>query len=111
VAQGYGLLGASLRPRQVGPWWPYVVVAAGVLRTSLEGQAASPREGHGVTQWSFLLDAGVGGARRLGGRYYFGLEAHAQLATPYVAVHFADTVVATAGRPTLQLSLTLGAWL
>ena len=39
------------------------------------------------------------------------LAAHAQLAEPYVAVRFVDTVVATSARPNLLLTLTVGAWL
>jgi hypothetical protein len=90
---------------------PVLSVGAGILRSSLEGQAASPAQGHTVQQWSLLLEASAGGHLRLSDRYYLALAFHAQLAQPHVVVHFVDEVVATSGRPNLLVSLTAGAWL
>jgi hypothetical protein len=90
---------------------PVLSLSAGVLRSSIEGQAASPAQGHAVEQWSLLLEASAGGHLRLSDRYYLALAFHAQLAQPHVVVHFVDEVVATSGRPNLLVSLTAGAWL
>ena len=111
LAQGYGVLGICFHPRQRTGWWPYLLASAGALHTKVEGQAAVPNQGHTVEQWSFLVDGGVGAGLRLSDRYFLSLEAHVHLTAPYVAVHFADAVVATSGRPNLLLTLTLGAWL
>ena len=47
----------------------------------------------------------------LGDRYHLTLAAHVQVATPYVAIHFLDSVGAMSGRPNLLLTLAVGAWL
>jgi hypothetical protein len=111
VAQQYGVLGGGYRFRS-GEWLqPCLALSAGVLHTSVAGQADAPKQGHTAEQWSFLLDGSVGAVLPLHGRYYFALAAHAQVAAPYVAIHFLDAVVATSGRPNLLLTLTVGAWL
>ena len=82
-----------------------------MLRTAIDGQAEAPATAHFVERWSFLLDGSLGARMRLPGRYYLTLAAHVQVAEPYVAIHIADTVVATTGYPNLLFSLTVGAWL
>jgi hypothetical protein len=82
-----------------------------VLHTSVEGRADAPNQGRVADQWSFLVDAGAGSLLRLPDRFYLSLAAHAQLAEPYPAIRFLDTVVATSARPNLLLTLTIGAWL
>ena len=82
-----------------------------MLRTAIDGEADAPAEAHVVERWSFLLDGSVGARVRLPGRTFFTLALHVHVAAPYVAVHIADTVVATTGRPNLLLTLTVGAWL
>lgn len=111
VAQAYGLLGGAVRFREGGRLRPVVALAAGALRTSVEGRAEAPNQGRVVDQWSFLVDAGVGAQLRLPDRFYASLTAHAQLAEPYVAVRFVGAEVATSARPNLLLTLTIGAWL
>ena len=111
VAQAYGLLGGSLRFRAGERLRPFAALSAGVLRTSVEGRADAPSYGRTAEQWSFLVDAGAGGALRLPDRFYVSLAVHAQLAEPYPAVRFLDVVVATSARPNLLLTLTIGAWL
>ncbi|MBN1608530.1 MAG: hypothetical protein JW940_18000 [Polyangiaceae bacterium] len=111
VAQQYGTLGGCYR-MGAHPWLrPFFAVSAGALHTSVEGQADSPRQGHAVDRWSFLLDASWGAGLRLYGPYQLTLAAHVQVAEPYVAIHFSDPVVATTGRPNLAMTLALGAWL
>jgi hypothetical protein len=111
VAQHYGILGTCFR---VGPdlrVWPFFGFAAGVLHTSIVGQSGPGMAGHDLDRWSFVLDASAGAGLRLTRRYYVALAAHVQVADPYVAIHIADTVGATTGRPNLVVTLTVGAWL
>ena len=111
VAQEFGVLGGCYRFRSDRRLWPFLALSAGVLRTSVEGQAEWPNQGHSTEQWSFLFDGSIGAGLRLHDRFYLTVAAHAQMAEPYVAIHFVDAVVATSARPNLLLTLTLGAWL
>ena len=61
----------------------------------------APADAHFVERWSFLLDGSLGARLRLPGRYHLTLAAHVQVAEPYVAIHFVDTLVATSGHPNL----------
>jgi hypothetical protein len=76
----------------------------------LEGSATAPAQGHTAEQWSVLVDGSLGAGLRLSERFYGTVAAHAQLAEPYVAIHFADEVVATSGRPNLAVTMTFGGW-
>jgi hypothetical protein len=111
IAQQFGLLGGRLRLHEDSWVRPFLALSAGLLRTAVQGQADSPSQGHSAAPWSFLVDGSLGAGLRLHGRYHLTLAAHVQLATPYVAVHFMDSVVASSGRPNLMLTLTVGAWL
>jgi hypothetical protein len=111
IAQKYGIFGGCFGLHAKGRLRPFFALAAGVLHTSTEGQADSPRQGHDVGRWSMLLNVGFGTELRLTERYYLSFAAHAQMAAPYVAIHIMDAVVATSGRPNLALTLTVGAWL
>jgi hypothetical protein len=111
VAQQYGVLGGCYRFRSAQDLRPFLALSAGVLHTSVDGQANLPYGGHSVSQWSFLVDGSFGLGLRLYGRYHLTVAAHVQVAAPYVAIHFADSVVGTSGRPNLLLTFTLGAWL
>jgi hypothetical protein len=110
VAQQSGVVGASCRLRPTHRVWPFFELAAGVLRTSVEGQAGWGTSARSAEQWSKLVDVGVGTGLALHGRFYMTLSLHAQLADPYVAIHIVDTVAATSGRPNVLLALTVGAW-
>lgn len=111
VAQNQGVLGLCYCSPAASGLRPVLAIAAGVLRTSLQGQAESPARGQHVSQWSALLEGTIGARLRLSQRYYMTLASHVQLAEPYVAIHFMDQVVATSGRPNLLLTLTAGTWL
>jgi hypothetical protein len=111
VVQSFGLLGGSFFFGSDARLRPFVEVAAGVLRTSVEGRADAPNQGRAAAQWSGLGDVGVGAVLRLPDRFYLALGAHAQLAEPYPVVRFLGKVVATTARPNLLLTLTVGAWL
>jgi hypothetical protein len=111
VAQDYGVVGGSYRFRTNQGLQPFLALSAGVLRTSVEGQSNAPYKGHAIGQWSCLLDGSVGARFRLGRTYDVALAAHVQAAAPYVAIHFADAVVATSGRPNILLTFAVGAWL
>lgn len=111
VAYTYSTLGIRAHFRTKKRLQPYLSLATGLLRTAVEGEAHSPGLAHRVDQWSLLLDGSVGAGWSLTNRYFLTLGTHIQLAEPYVAVHFAEAVVATLGRPSLALTLTVGAWL
>ncbi|HEY5283442.1 MAG TPA: hypothetical protein VIM14_11695 [Polyangia bacterium] len=111
VAQQYAVLGGFYRLRPTHRLWPFFGLAAGALRTSVEGQAGQGTGGLTAERWSGLIDVSLGAGLRLYGRSYLTLAAHAQVAEPYVAIHIVDTVGATSGRPNLLLTLTVGAWL
>jgi len=109
VAQSYALVGGRLRFRADQTVRPLVGLAVGLMRTSLEGHASSPGESRVVGQRSLLVETNAGAELALGRRYYLVGTLHAQVAAPYVAIHFGDTVVASTGRPTLIASLAFGA--
>jgi hypothetical protein len=111
IAQAFALIGGSLRFRSGERVRPFAVLSAGVLRTSVDGRADPPNQGRSVGQWSFLADAGGGAQVRMPDRFYLAVALHAQLAEPYLAVRFVDSVVATSARPNLLASLAIGAWL
>ena len=111
VAQAYGLLGGSVRFRAGRRLRPFAALSAGALHTSVEGRADAPNQGRVVEQWSFLIDAGLGASMGLPDLFTLSLAVHAQLAQPYLAVRFVGTEVATAARPNLLVTLTVGAWL
>jgi hypothetical protein len=111
VAQQYAVLGGCYRLRSVERLWPFFGLAAGALRTSVEGQAGWGTGGHTVERWSGLIDVSLGAGLRLHGRSYLTLAAHVHVAEPYVAIYLVDRVGATSGRPNLLLTLTVGAWL
>lgn len=111
VAQSYGVLGLRYSVPAQAVVRAFAALGVGTLRTALEGSADSPHRGHDVVQWAFLGEASLGATWRLSQRYTLSLAAHVQVATPYVAIHFVDTEVATTGRPNLLTSLTFGAWL
>ncbi|MES1209156.1 MAG: hypothetical protein ABUS79_24725 [Pseudomonadota bacterium] len=111
IAQQFAVVGACSCVRATRALQPFVALAAGVLRTAIDGQAAAPFAAHAVAQWSFLLEASLGARLRVAGRYHLTLAAHVHVAEPYIAVHLADAVVATSGRPDLLFTLTVGAWL
>jgi hypothetical protein len=111
VGQQYLVVGARYRLRTTQRLWPFLGLAAGALHTSVEGETGAGTRGHTQRTWSGLVDVSLGAGFRLAGRTYLTLAAHAQVAEPYVAIHILDTVAATAGRPNLLLTLTVGAWL
>ncbi len=110
VAQQIGMLGVGYRFGPARWLWPFVVISSGALRTAVEGSATAPAQGHTAEQWSVLVDGSLGAGLRLSERFYGTVAAHAQLAEPYVAIHFADEVVATSGRPNLAVTMTFGGW-
>ena len=111
VAQSFAVLGASYRFGADQRLRPFVGLSAGVLHTAVEGRADWPLQGQHAEQWSFLLDGEVGVGVPLRDRFHLSLAAHAQMAEPYPAIRFADSVVATSSRPNLLVTLAIGAWL
>jgi hypothetical protein len=111
VGQQYGVLGVRFSLRANKRFSPFFTLAGGALRTQIEGSSGVGTEGHTVTKWSALLDGSIGVVLRLHPRYYLALAGHVQLAEPYVAIRFADSIGATTGRPNVLVTLTAGTWL
>jgi hypothetical protein len=111
VSQQYAVVGGSHSFREARTVQPCVALSAGVLRTTIDGQADMPAYAHFVERWGFLLEGTLGTRLRLSGRYHLTVAAHVQVAVPYLAIHLADTLAATAGNPNVVVSLTLGGWL
>lgn len=111
VSQEFVALGAAYRFRADRQLRPLVTLSAGALRTSVDGSARSPNQGHTTNQWSFLIEAGLGAALRLDDRFFVAAEVDLQLAEPYVAIRFLESVVATRARPIILPTLSIGAWL
>lgn len=111
VAQQFALLGVCACKTSDSRIRAIAALSLGAMHTALEGRASMPNVGHDVARWAFLAEASAGAELRLFGSSYLTLASHLQLATPYVAVHSLDSVVATAGRPNLRFTLTAGAWL
>jgi hypothetical protein len=111
ISQEYATLGACFGFSARSFIWPFLSLGTGVIHTSVEGHAEVPRQEHNAERWSFLMDGSLGAKLPVSDRYYITLAAHVQFTEPYVAVHVADSVVATTGRPNLFLTLTVGTWL
>jgi hypothetical protein len=112
VGQQFVALGASYRFREGKRLRPFLSLSSGLLHTSADGEPGSAEyRGLHAEQWSFLVDAGMGLGLHLTDRFSLSLGAHAQMAEPYPAIRFADSAVATAHRPNLLFTLTVGAWL
>jgi hypothetical protein len=111
VAQQYGVVGASYSLGTLGSVTPSLGLAFGFLHTSVDAQAAAPKQGHELQKWSLLMDGNLAAALALSPRYYITLAGHVQMAEPYVAIRFVDEAVASSGRPNLLLTCSLGGWL
>jgi hypothetical protein len=111
LAEQFGLLGLAASPASRAGITPLLALSAGFLRTAIDAEASLPHVGHRLEHWGFLLDGSVGASLALSPHYFLTLAAHVQLAQPYAAIHVVDEVVTTIGRPSLLLTLTLGAWL
>jgi len=111
VSQAFALLGAGYHFKGGRRLTPFISLAVGALHTSVEGRAVNPYQGNNADQWSLLLDSEFGAVVPLQDRLYFSLSAHAQVGEPYPAIRFAGAGVATAARPNVLLTLTMGAWL
>jgi len=110
VAQQFALLGLCACASSRAGLRPIAALGLGAIHTGLDGEAGSPNVGHQVGRWSLLVDASVGARLNLSERLHLTFASHVQVATPYVAIHVVDTVVATTGRPNLLLTLAAGAY-
>jgi hypothetical protein len=111
VAQQYVLAGACLCAPSMAPLRPVVGLHAGALRTSADGEADSPLQGHSIAQWSFVLEASAGARFRLSTRAHLTAAVHVQLAEPYVDIRVVNAGPATSGRPNVLVTFAVGEWL
>lgn len=105
------LVVAIRRFHEHGRLRPLVGLAAGALRTTVDGMAIAPNEGRSARRWSLLMEASGGAELALGERFFLVGVARVQLAQPYVAVRLVDEEAATLGPPEALLAVSLGAWL
>jgi hypothetical protein len=110
VRQQQVLVGGRTRWRSDARVSPFVGLAVGIVRTSVEGEPAPGLGAHEATRWSGLLDLSAGSYLRLSRRLYVALGLHAQIAAPYVAVSLLGETAANVGRPNILLTLALGMW-
>jgi hypothetical protein len=111
VAQQYALAGACVCAPSMARWQPVGGLSAGALRTTADGEADSPLQGHSVAQWSFVVEASAGARLRLARRTHLTAAVHVQLAEPYVDIRVVNAGPATTGRPNVLVTFAVGEWL
>ncbi len=110
--QGFALLECvAWLSKEQWPVRPLLSGGAGVYYAAVEGTAAPPYLGVRSTQLAFAMDAGFGAALRIARRLELIVEAHALITEPGIAVRFLAADAATAGRPSVLGTLTLGGWI
>ena len=111
VAQQYALAGACICAPSMARLRLVMGLSAGALRTSADGEAAAPLQGHSVAQWSFVLEASAGVRLRLAKRAHLTAAVHVQVAEPYVDIRVVNAGPATSGRPNILVTFAVGEWL
>ena len=111
ITQAFGLLeiGAVFRrQRRVNP---VVTLGAGTIYVRSAGNGVYPYQGIEESEWSALIDCGIGLVAILGVHLATAFELHVSLAAPHPVIRFSGTDAATIGRPALLATWTLVSWL
>ena len=111
ITQAFGLLeiGAVFRRRR--RLNPVVTLGGGTIYVRSAGAGVYPYQGIEESEWSALIDCGVGLVASLGVHLATAFELHLSLAAPHPLIRFSGTDAATIGRPALLASWTLITWL
>jgi hypothetical protein len=107
VAHSFALLELGALFRRDKRIRPLVILGAGALNVNAGGTGKGQFEGRELGKWCAIFDAGAGGSVGLGSRLALATELHAFIASPHPVVRFVGMPVATIGRPSLVLTLTL----
>ena len=88
-----------------------VTLGVGTIYVRSAGAGVYPYQGIEESEWSALIDCGVGLIGSLGVHLATAFELHVSLAAPHPVIRFSGTDAATIGRPALLGSWTLITWL
>lgn len=111
ITQAFGLLEIGAVFRRQRRLNPVVTLGAGTIYVRSAGNGVYPYQGIERSEWSALIDGGVGLVAILGVHLATALELHVSLAAPHPVIRFSGTDAATIGRPALMATWTLVTWL
>jgi hypothetical protein len=111
ITQALGLFEIGAVFRRQRRLNPVVTLGAGTIYVRSAGNGVYPYQGLEASEWSALIDCGVGLVAILGVHLATALELHLSLAAPHPVIRFSSTDAATIGRPALLASWTLVTWL
>jgi len=109
VRQELALAEASLDLARSSWFSPFVAAAAGAYHLHAQGTARAPFVDARDDAWAALAVAGAGARARLADHAHVTLAARALFAFPRPVLDFAGDRVATVGRPSWMLALSLDA--
>ena len=111
ITQAFGLLEIGAVFRRQRRLHPVVTLGAGTIYVRSAGNGVYPYQGIEESEWSALIDCGVGLVAILGVHLATAFELHVSLAAPHPVIRFSGIDAATIGRPALLASWTLVTWL
>jgi hypothetical protein len=111
ITQAFGLFEIGAVFRRHRRLSPVVTLGAGTIYVRSAGVGVYPYQGIEQSEWSALIDCGIGLVVSLGVHLATAFELHASLAAPHPVIRFSGTDAATIGRPALLASWTLITWL
>ena len=111
ITQAFGLFELGALFRRQRRLHPVVTLGAGTIYVRSAGNGVYPYRGLEESEWSALIDCGVGLVAILGVHLATAVELHVSLAAPHPVIRFSGTDAATIGRPALLASWTLVTWL
>jgi hypothetical protein len=111
ITQAFGLVEIGAVFRRQRRLHPVVTLGGGTIYVRSAGDGVYPYQGIEESEWSALIDCGVGLVAILGVHLATAVELHVSLAAPHPVIRFSGTDAATIGRPALLASWTLVTWL
>ena len=111
IGQNFGLLEIGATFRSQHRLMPIVTLGAGALYVTSDGDGLYPYAAHLDSQWTALVDGGLGLSVSVSGQWGLAVEIHALLAAPHPFVRFSETSAGNIGWPALATTLTLVTWL
>jgi hypothetical protein len=111
ITQAFGLVEIGALFRRQRRLRTTVTIGAGTIYVRSAGNGVYPYQGIEQSEWSALIDCGVGLVAILGIHLATTFELHLSLAAPHPVIRFSGTDAATIARPALLASWTLVTWL